>query len=482
MSAPTLKLHSEENASQLPITHGSMSEFAADPVAMMRKLHEKHGDVAALQDESQRIHFVFSPEYNQQILSDSSIYHSQFFAVRGSRKSAQRRLTLGLLSMNGSQHKTHRRKVKEPFSRRSLPGYFDAITSIADELTNDDWTAGDVIDLNEDMTHYMLRVTSGMLFGLDIPEFAYEIGEMIETWVNLNHKVGPAAFASHPELMDDYEQLLSLAEELEVKIRELIRMRKNSTKPGNDVLSLLIHASGADGEISEDQLVGHVTLMFAAAHMTTAHSLTWTLFLLSQHPEAMQNLHNEFSNDLKPQMPLAAQIHTLPVLDRVIKESMRVMPASSYSQRITKEAVQLGPMELKANSIILFSQFMTHHRPDLYEDPETFNPDRWLDLNPNAYSYLPFGAGPRLCIGSALALTVMKISLPKILQRYRLSLEAGTEVNARVISTMMMPTSPIMMKLHNQDGQFEATPALGEIHKLVNLPQPAIEKPALKIA
>ncbi len=270
------------------MTYGELAQFAADPYACMRAQWETHGGVSALQEGDQRVYFVFGPEYNRQVLTDTQRFHSRFFAIRGPKNSSQRRLTCGLLSMNGDQHKQHRRLVQEPFQKRAIVGYHDAVLGVSEELVSS-WTAGETLDINAEMTRYMLRLTSLIVFGLDCRDLAFRIGELTETWVALNHKVGTTALVSDPSLAEDYEELLSVAVELEAAVKEMISLRR-SGRVGFDVLSLLLRAHDVDTVVNDDQLVGHIVLMFGAAHLTSAHSLTWTLFLLAQHPEAMQKL------------------------------------------------------------------------------------------------------------------------------------------------------------------------------------------------
>ena len=461
-------VHSEDN--DLPVTRCSMLKFAEDPIVMMKELYHQHGEVSAIQDDAFRIYFAFGQKYNQQILSDHEHYHSRFFAIRGGKKSAQRRLTLGLLSMNGEQHKRHRRMVKEPFSKKTIMSYRDDIAYLAEELVSSKWNPGQTIDLNAEMTHYMLRVVSGILFGLDDPEIAYETGEMIDKWVGYNHDLGPLAFAPHPELADKYDEMLQFGEKLEQRVREIINRRKQASHTSNDVLSLLIKGRDAKGGITDDELVGHVTLLFAAAHMTTAHTMSWMMFLLAQHPDIMQTLHSELDHQLEGRIPELADIDKMPFLDKVLKESMRILPASSYSQRITTQPVELGPFKVRENSIIIFSQFMTHHMSSCFKEPDSFNPARWENFNPPPYTYIPFGGGPRLCLGAMLATEIVKVTVPAILQKYRLSVQPESEINAKVISTMLCPTTPIMTTLHEQDLNFASSPISGNIHSLVNFP------------
>jgi cytochrome P450 len=451
----------------LPITYGRLMDFPDDPVACLRALHARHGNICAMEEEGQRIYFVFGPEFNHQVLSDGTNYHSRFFAIRGGRNSPQRRLSSGLLSMNGDQHKRNRRLVMDAFMKKAILSYVPTIRSEVENLLSE-WVPGTERDIARDMTDFMLRLTSSILFGIDQPEVAYKIGHMIDQWVNLNHELGMGAFIADPSIADRYDDLLSYAKELETEILAMIRLRKTNPT-GADALSILINAHDGEGSISEEELVGQAALMFAAAHLTTAHSLTWTLFLLAQHPTVMGQLHHELQSQLDGGFPTLEQVERLPYAERMIKESMRILPASSYSQRMTAAPVELGPFKLTAGAGIVFSQYITHHMANIYPDPEAFAPDRWLKINPSPYQYLPFGAGPRMCLGASLAMLILKTTLPTLLQRFKLTVVPHSEVSGKVISTMLGPTTSVMMRVDRQDGRFECHPVRGNIHEMVDL-------------
>jgi cytochrome P450 len=161
------------------------------------------------------------------------------------------------------------------------------------------------------------------------------------------------------------------------------------------------------------------------------------------------------------------------MVERVLKESMRVLPASAYLQRVTSRPAQLGPFALSTGSAIIFSQFMTHHMPHLYPEPEVFRPQRWLSIAPSPYAYFPFGAGPRMCIGGPLAMVILKAVLPTILQRFKVTAVPYSEVSAKIISTMLAPTSSVMLRIDAQDGRFESQPVVGNIHSMVDLREAA---------
>ncbi|MCA9115197.1 MAG: cytochrome P450 [Planctomycetaceae bacterium] len=454
----------------LPVTHGSLLDFPADPGACMEQLQQTHGNLASLKDGSQQIVFVFGPEWNQRVLTDTQTFHSRFFSIRGPRRSAQRRLTCGLLSMNGEEHREHRRIVMQPFQRRAISGYQEATHRLTLDLLNE-WKPGQVRDMHQEMTQFMLRVTSAILFGLDVPELACEVGEMLHSWVELNHVVGMGAILSDTAFTERYDELLSLAEQLELKVRELINFRRQAGAGGQDVLSLLIQAHDEHQAIDEDELIGHVALLFGAAHMTTAHTLAWTLFLLAQHPSVMREVDAEIHEQMAGELPTMEEAARMPLIERVLKESMRVLPASGYSQRLCDTSVTLGPLNLRRGTPVVFSQYITHRMPELFPEPKNFQPDRWLEISPSPYAFLPFGAGPRMCLGAALSMVILKTVVPAMFRRFRLTMVPGARVDGRIVSTMLGPTSPVPMLISRADGCFEAMPVTGTIQQMLNLPE-----------
>ncbi|HUQ70716.1 MAG TPA: cytochrome P450 [Planctomycetaceae bacterium] len=466
MTVATLPLN--DVAPQLPVTQGDFLTFPDDPIACMQRLHRDHGLIGALEQNGTRIHFVFGPDYNHQVLSDAQTYHSRFFAVRGPKNSPQRRLTSGLLSMNGEQHKHNRRLVMDAFLKKAIQGYLPTLKTLCDSMLAD-WQPGQERDISRDMTEFLLRLTSLILFGTADSDLAYRIGRMIDQWVHLNHEIGMGALVAHPQFADRYEVLLDLSRELEEQIAGLIQQRRQSSGHGCDALSMMLAANDDQGRMSDEELIGQTALIFAAAHLTTAHSLTWTLFLLAQHPGVMSRLHQQFQSQLTGGYPTMEEIDRVPLMEYVIKESMRVLPASAYSQRIVAQPTRLGPFDLPAGAGVVFSQYITHHLPELFPDPDAFLPDRWATISPSPYAYLPYGAGSRMCLGGPLAMVILKTVPAAILQRFKLTMVPGSEVTGNVISTMLSPTQPVRMRINAQDGRFESQPVTGNIGSLVDL-------------
>jgi len=454
----------------LPITQGSLLEFAHDPLLCMRRMYQAHGPIAALEEQGQRLVFAFGPEYCQQVLSDARTFHSHFFAIRGPKNSSQRRLTSGLLSMNGEEHKRHRRLLIGLFQKAFLQSYYAALIARADDLA-DEWQPGQRRNVTWDMTRHMLRVTSNLLFGLDQSKLAYEIGELIGQWVGMNHQVGMGAFIPNQQAAASYSDLLALAEALEAKLLTMIAYGRSSA-PGNNVLSQLLQARDEVGALTDAELIGQTALFFGAAHLTTANTLTWTLFLLAQHPEVATQLTDELARVLHGRAPTLEQLERLPLLNCVIKESMRLLPASAYSHRVCNEPVDMGPLHLAKGTTVIFSQVITHHMPELFPEPRRFRPRRWQTIEPSPYAYFPFAAGPRMCVGSGLALMTLKITLTTLLQRHHYCVVPGAVVDGKVRFTMLNASAGMPMLVLPCSTPFASVAVRGNIHQLVALNGP----------
>jgi cytochrome P450 len=140
------------------------------------------------------------------------------------------------------------------------------------------------------MVQFMLKMTAALLFGVDDAAFAYRLGALIDRWVHRNHEIGMGALVSSPVFAQGYDDLLLQAEELEASVQEMFQTHRNRQHDRTNILSLLFEAQKHQPQLTDNQLTGHATLLFAAAHLTTAHTFSWTLFLLSQHPEVLQKV------------------------------------------------------------------------------------------------------------------------------------------------------------------------------------------------
>jgi cytochrome P450 len=213
-----------------------------------------------------------------------------------------------------------------------------------------------------------------------------------------------------------------------------------------------------------------VTAIFVAGHDTSANELTWILFLLSQHPQVAADLLDELENVLGGEAPTVEQLQKLPLLDRVVKESLRVLTSIPWNGRVTSQPTNLGGYELPAGTEVWVSIYHTHQMPEIYPEPERFLPQRWETIQPTMYEYNPFSVGSRICIGAGFAMMEMKIVLAMLLMRYRLQLITEKPINAKGF-IVMAPENGMFMKVHKQDRQFNqgVGGVHGNVREMVNL-------------
>jgi cytochrome P450 len=254
-----------------------------------------------------------------------------------------------------------------------------------------------------------------------------------------------------------YHSFLDKAQGIEQAMRRIIAEKRALGDEG-DVLSMLMNARDEDGDqLSEDDLLAHAKLLFVAGHETSANALAWTLLLLSQHPKIAADLLDELDSVLHGDAPTVEQLRPdsdhMPLLDRVIKESMRILPAVPWNGRVVAEPVELGGHRFVAGDEVLMSIYHTHHDPSVYPDPERFDPTRWENRDYSIFEYVPFGGGPRMCIGSLFAQMEVKIILTMILQRFRLELAPGARVD-RMVTATMGPRQGVPMVVSPQDRRF----------------------------
>jgi cytochrome P450 len=413
---------------------------------------------------------AIGPEFNRQTLGDPALFRPSGPPRRwGSHDyCALHRLSNALPRMTGQKHQQQRRLIMPPFQSKAVDGYCRTIASATDQLL-EDWAAKESLDIWPEIESLLLRISSRTLFDLENPEAAYALGRMIQEWFTLIYSPGvwivPFDVPGSPRRL-----LLEFSERLEREILRMIEEKRTASAGGHDVLSRLIRIRDEDnGQMTATELVGQTTILFAASYQNVSSALTWTLFLMAQHPGAMADLLDELDGTLHGEPPTSEQLDELPLLDAVIKESLRILPPVPMTFRWVTGPVELGGLQLKGGDRVVLGHYMTHHLPELYPDPEEFRPRRWFEIDPDQHEYVPFSAGPRTCIGYNYATTVLKVSLAMILQRVRLTVMPGARID-RYVQVSLSPKYGLPMSIHRQDRQFRTSPVRGNIHEMVKLP------------
>ncbi|NJN16287.1 MAG: cytochrome P450 [Oscillochloris sp.] len=448
---------------------GALLPFAADPLGFLCDLYQRYGPLAAVTRHPPAMLFAFGPKYNRRILSDAVTFENNpSLALPMREDSALARIGNGLLAMNGETHRRQRRMMMPSFHRRHVAGYRDTMVAMIDRAL-DRWQTENPLDIAREMQQITLAVALQTLFSLDAGPEAQALGNLFEQSLAINFSPLDT-FVPIDVPGTAYHRLARLAEQIETRVRALIDQRRALGESHQDVLATLIAVRDEDGQaLSDDELIGQTYTLFAAGHETSSNALTWALLLLEQHPQVLADLHDELQTELHGDAPSLEQLARLPLLDRVVQEVLRLMPPASVLVRRTATATRLGCYELPADTTIFLSPFVTHRIPELYAAPQTFNPARWEQIDPSPYEYLPFGAGPRMCIGTTFALMEIKLVLARIIQRFRLEFPAGTRIDPELPLTLR-PRGGMRMQVRPQDRAFRAGRVQGGIRRVLDLP------------
>lgn len=449
---------------------GNLISFMRDPIGYMMILNKNYGDLVSLvRGVPNGMVFAFGPKHNQQILSESDTFLNAGITQPGPIESANHRIGIGLLSMNGEEHKRMRRLVSTPFHYKQVPNYHNDIVKLTEEMLSN-WKSGDTIDIWHEMTELTKRISIKLLLGLDDPKTALSVANLMEEWMSINISF-PARTMQVNLPGFPYNKMLRLAENLEKRLLSLIQQKRSVlSSDDHDVLSLLL-TPNEDGEVMSDrELAGQVNFLFAASFETTANSMTWISFLLSQHPEIMQEIYEDLVSTLDRRNPEYSDLEKLSSLERVMKEGLRLLAPPVYAYRVLSKPATIGDYEFPANSTVAFSHYITHHMETLYDQPNRFNPDRWKDIKPTNFEYLPFGVGAHACLGGSLAYMIMKIVLSMTLRKFRLKVVPNSDISRKVLVTLA-PKYGIPVKVYEQDENFAASKSkvTGDIHEMVEL-------------
>lgn len=445
--------------------------FLHDSVGCLRKLQQIYGTAVAFRKDQGHVLFAFGPEYNRVLHVDPELFHT-ISGFPGPKNSSHRRFGNGLFATNGERHQQHRRLLMPPFRKEAVESYRGRFVALTEDLIAG-WRPGQVVDMAAAIKDFALRLTGTVLFGLGDAAAARAVEPVFEEWLELSHSVffGSVLPIDYP--VEDYDHMLDAAARLEARLKEVIRQRAARGTDGADLLALLLRLRAA-GQFTEAEVQGQLHTLFNAAYHTTTSALTWVLFLLAQHGDVLAELLDDLNGGADDGSPAGGP---LPLLDRVIKESLRLLPPVVYAPRLSKRPAELGEYRVPAETMVVCSHYVTHHLPTCYPEPERFLPDRWLSATTPLYAYLPFGAGPRMCLGTPFALLLLKIAVPLIFQRRRLTVVPGTRIDRH--ATLTLGTRSVLpMVVARADGRFSTSAVEGDIHEMVHLPRPTIHTAA----
>ncbi len=344
----------------------------------------------------------------------------------------KRLLGEGLLTSEGALHRRQRRLAQPAFHRQRVATFAGTMVDYA-ARTRARWRDGQQADVLEEMLRLTLAIVGKTLFDAEIESEATEIGaaltQAVESFVT---------FASPITLLLDRlptprnRRFERARARLNDTIFRMIEDRRARGGDRDDLLSRLLEAQDADGGGMSDALVRDEAMtLFIAGHETTANALTWTWYLLSQHPAEEARLHEEVDRVLAGRLPTLDDVPQLVFTERVFAEAMRLYPPAWIMGRRVVTDHHVGGFRVPRNAVAVTSQWVLHRDARFYPDPEAFQPARWTPEARAArprFAYFPFGGGSRLCIGEPFAWLEGVLVLATLAQQWSLRLVPGHAV------------------------------------------------------
>jgi cytochrome P450 len=354
-----------------------LAKFLRDPVASMQEAYRRHGPLCAVGNAPPRrretLHVLaLGPDFNRAVLGDPDLFHNSTPNPPGS---ALGRIRCGLTAMNGAKHRQQRQLVQPPFTRKAVDGYVADMVALIGPLI-ERWPSGGVVEIGGEMRRLALRSSARLLFGREDRDRVDAMGELIQEYLRRSCSTGVHAFP-YKWPGTPYRGLRRHAERIERELLVIFRDRRDRDRDragtgtgGNpDLLDILVRARDHGyGAMTDTDLLGQALILLAASYENVGSTLTWTLFLVAQHPGIAVALCDELGSD----PPTAERLNRLPLLDAVVKESLRVLPPVPFMVRVAGRPTDLGGVPLRPGDRVACSPYMTHHLPHLYPEPERF--------------------------------------------------------------------------------------------------------------
>jgi len=401
---------------------GNLAEFRRDSLGFITHCAREYGDIVSLKLGPKRVYLLNHPDLIEQVLVTQNRNFIKHFITR----LLQRILGEGLLNSEADTWLRQRRLAQPAFHRSRIEAYGRVMVEFTENMLRS-WKEGESRDIHVEFMRLALGIVAKTLLNADAAGEANTVASALEfllkdflyRWETL---VPVPRWVPTPHNL----RCKRARRSLEGTIYKYIRQGRAAGVDRGDLLSMLLQVRDEDGSgMSDLQLRDQVMTLFLAGHETTANSLSWTWYLLAQHPEVEAKLTKELQDVLGGRPPTVADLPRLRYTDYVVCESMRLYPPVFAFGREALHACKLGGYEIPAGATVIMSQWIMHRHPRYFDNPEGFHPDRWANgllQRISKYVYFPFGGGPRICIGNTFAMMEASLVLATLAQHYRFTL------------------------------------------------------------
>ncbi|MGA8036312.1 MAG: cytochrome P450 [Candidatus Acidiferrales bacterium] len=426
--------------------------FLRDPLGTLEMLAREYGDIVRLRVGNQSRVLLNDPDLIEQV---TVIQQAKFHKSTITKAVTGRLLGQGLLISEGDFWRRQRRLVQPAFQRSRLNSYSATMVECADARAAL-WRDGETRDIAQEMMSLTLDIAVRTLFGSRLPGESEKVGDALGFLMRYSIRKARSPI-SIPETWPtpNNKRAIRESEFLDSMIYGIIDERKAEADPSkhNDLLAMLMNAMDEDGsQMTPKQLRDEAMTLFLAGHETTAITLAWTWYLLSENPQAAERLHGELRDVLGGRAPEVNDLVRLPYLLAVVNEVLRLYPAAYILARTSIAPFSIAGYDFPENTTVLMSQWVMHRDARYFDEPLAFRPERWLDGLEDRLpkgAYFPFGDGPRRCIGQNFALMESALATAAVAQKFSFRLVSGHPVVPEPLVTLR-PKHGVTMTVHKR--------------------------------
>ena len=408
----------------------------ANPIFLFQHLAREYGDIAHYKIGWNHIVFVNHPDYIREILV---VQNDNFVKERTVRRTRML-LGEGLITAEGVQHRMQRQVAQPAFHRQRIPEYARTMVEEAVRV-RDRWRDGEQRDIALDMMRLTLNVVARTLFATDLQDEVNELADAINRIMGLYNFLVmlPAAEWLVHVRPPGLAAFVRARKRIDAVVYRMIEAHRSRHSDSGSLLDVMLAASPDRSADSEQSLRDQVITIFLAGYETVANALSWTWYLLSQNPECERRFHEEIDRELQGRLPSFDDVPRLRYVEMVLAESMRLYPPAWAMGRQARNDFQLGKYFLPAKTTLLMSQFITHRDQRFFPDPLSFDPERFTPeakARRTKFTYFPFGAGFRQCIGESFAWMEAVLLVATLGQKWKLNLVEGHRVEPEPLITL----------------------------------------------
>ena len=418
-----------------PLAQLSLSlKFMRDPLGLIDEWHRQYGDLIHLQVGEAHQHFLAHPDDIHEVLVKQSSHFQKPPDYKDENRGLARFMGNGLVVSDGDFWKRQRKLAQPAFHAMRISNYADVMVDFTQRMVRE-WESHNQVDVSHQMMRLTRQIVAKTLFDTDVSQDSDRIDEVLTIFLHMGNEVDVVpTWIPTPHHIRQRRALRDMDEIMYGIIDE----RRTAGDDRGDLLSMLLSAQDDEGAgMTDKQVRDEAVTLFLAGHETTANALNWSWYLLAQNPEAERKLHQEIDTVLAGRTATLADLKNLPYTEMVIKESMRLLPPVWGFGRQAIDDVEIGGYPIAAGSTFSVITWLVHRDPRWWgDDALTFRPERFGTEDYPKYAYIPFGGGPRVCIGNSFAMMEAQLLLATIAQHYQLRLSPGQTVGLEPLTTL----------------------------------------------